>query len=787
MKFKRKRALLRFTSAVLALALLPLFSACSHDGRKQNRIREPEAVDHVWHADCYSLSEDIGIRTDTLTIQGNTAVMNGARVISEDPYAVEDLIVRFDLTTKEFTWEPVPSPLDSAEVGHLYHFLPLADGSCVCLYRYFNENTREETLTLAAVNTDGSLRFRVDGGLLFDGLPAADHLYINRLLSGENGTLYLITDSAIAAVSPENGQRLWLSSERMNILESGATADGRVYITYSGTEGTKSCFLDDAEKGPGADFPMPEGFTVPDNSEIKVGVGHDLYYTAGDGLYAIDRNDTEPTLLCSWLNSDLDGNMVEQTLQVLSADKLLYFDSTQDRPRLALLTPTAPEDVKPKLIIRLGNCNYNNTYYLNLAVLAFNSANDTYRIVVEDYSRPITDTVGQMAEEKLAAAIASDDSPDILLCGMTFDASLFVGKGLFLDLYPFLKQKDSPLHRKDILPCVFTAMEEKDGTLPLIPGSFTMSTLYIDSEKTGGKTVWTLDDYMHAAESLSDGQYLMRLNTRFTGDPSSALLGALLPYTMDSFVDERKMKCSFDSEAFGRFLVFCRDCPILELFGKNDTPDTVRRGNLLLADTMENVQNDLYAYIHTRYYAFGGKHITAIGYPVTDRSDSGTVMSPVSLCGITADSPVADGAWQFLCQFLGDPTGGASSGAPKSGDIPAAAAAFEKMMETERTRYYAFRETGMNMLSAGPDTTEEEIEEWGKQKGGVPGHMTEEDEQNFRALVNGITRAWRPVDTAVTDMILEDASAFFAGAKTLEETKKIIQGRMSIYLSETKG
>ena len=39
-------------------------------------------------------------------------------------------------------------------------------------------------------------------------------------------------------------------------------------------------------------------------------------------------------------------------------------------------------------------------------------------------------------------------------------------------------------------------------------------------------------------------------------------------------------------------------------------------------------------------------------------------------------------------------------------------------------------------------------------------------------------------DETLMDMIREDASAYFAGAKTLEETVKVIQSRVSIYVAE---
>jgi hypothetical protein len=50
-------------------------------------------------------------------------------------------------------------------------------------------------------------------------------------------------------------------------------------------------------------------------------------------------------------------------------------------------------------------------------------------------------------------------------------------------------------------------------------------------------------------------------------------------------------------------------------------------------------------------------------------------------------------------------------------------------------------------------------------------------------LLNSSNRLYRP-DIAVFNMIKEACSAFFADDKTAEETARIIQARIGIYVSE---
>ena len=64
--------------------------------------------------------------------------------------------------------------------------------------------------------------------------------------------------------------------------------------------------------------------------------------------------------------------------------------------------------------------------------------------------------------------------------------------------------------------------------------------------------------------------------------------------------------------------------------------------------------------------------------------------------------------------------------------------------------------------------------------------MTEEDRAELMAIFETATLV-ADSDTEILDLIREDVSAYFAGAKTLEETVDIVQSRVSIYVSETRG
>ena len=785
---KNKTTFLRAAAGVLSAVMLCSAVSCGKQEQKNKnenvRTVEPVAVDHVWRAAYTPFPEDLNVRSDSTAVQGSAVVMNGSHIISEDPWKEENVLVRYDLDSGEFTVSPLALPADTPEDAYMQTCIPLADGGTAYLYEAFNPNTFEETYTLYVTDADGQTRFSTDLGSMFDqNNEMGGHFYIRNILAGADGTIYAFTNNAVAAISPEDGHRLWVYSSNDFFDECAVTGDGRVYISFYGMNGMERRFLDNDKKGLGDPFPTPEGFSLPENCRILLGEGYDLYYTTDEGLYAANMTDTEPTLLCSWLNSDLNGNTVQDSLRVISADKLMYtdYDPVTYEPQLAVLTPVAPEDVVPKYLIRLGTANP-DMYDLNQKILQFNRASDTYRVVVEDYSQDYSIENAPTAEEKLSTAVASGDVPDMFCFGSGNDAYLFADKGLFCDLSSYLDREDSALRRDDLLPCVLTAMQNTDGTLPLIPDSFTLKTLFMDSAKTNGKSSWTVGDFADAAASLGEGQYLMQLY--HLGPQTSAseqLFRTFLPSTLDAFLDRENVTCSFDSEAFGTLLTLCRDASVC--YEDESAAELLQNGKLLLYSMGRGFGFGFSDYLQTRYYYFNGQPMTAIGYPAADTSDGGTLMVPNNLYGIFRDSPVADGAWQFLSLLTetGDDRMGRSMG------IPVTKAGLDAILEDERLQYYSFEENGWSGTGSDPDMTEEERLAWAKESGGVYGHMTDEDETAIRAMIDGITRAEKPADTTVTDMIFEDASAFFAGAKSLEETQKIIQSRLSIYVSETMG
>ena len=62
--------------------------------------------------------------------------------------------------------------------------------------------------------------------------------------------------------------------------------------------------------------------------------------------------------------------------------------------------------------------------------------------------------------------------------------------------------------------------------------------------------------------------------------------------------------------------------------------------------------------------------------------------------------------------------------------------------------------------------------------------LTEEEKENIERIIRNASTLSSPAYSSLNDIIFEEAEAFFADAKTAEETAEIIQNRVEIFVSE---
>ena len=202
-----------------------------------------------------------------------------------------------------------------------------------------------------------------------------------------------------------------------------------------------------------------------------------------------------------------------------------------------------------------------------------------------------------------------------------------------------------------------------------------------------------------------------------------------LSYCVDRFVNVEACSCDFENQAFYDLLYLCRDDCGLE------TP------------IMNSVVLDggISSYLQEGVSLIGDQTVF-VGYP--EAPGNGAALKSLARFSITASSTQQAGAWQFLRTLLlpefQEQLGGHGMFFSPRKDV------FEERMALEQEHF--------------PEISPEEY-------------------TAAAELIQGAAYCADNESPAIS-IVKEEAAAFFAGDKSAEEVAKIVQNRVSIYLSE---
>ncbi len=195
--------------------------------------------------------------------------------------------------------------------------------------------------------------------------------------------------------------------------------------------------------------------------------------------------------------------------------------------------------------------------YLTYRINQFNESNDQYYIEIRDYAEGLYDewnenhdAVLQTAGTRARVDIAAGQAPD-LLDGSLLPLQSLAAAGGLEDLWPYI-DKDPDLGRDALMDHVLECME-MDGRLYQVCSGFYLVSAVACADRVGERTGWTLDDVLRLYEEMPDGS--MIVNT-YGADPAQETLLVLLK-SNDRFVDWSNGTCRFDSDEFVSLLELC--------------------------------------------------------------------------------------------------------------------------------------------------------------------------------------------------------------------------------------
>ena len=652
-------------------------------------------------------------------------------------------------------------------------------------WNYPSESTNSQILR--QLDSTGNELSRIDTSGMQEKLGAD---YINSMVMDPEGYFYTTvqtfgeTTSENKVVVLDKDQNVLFTIEEENLWgQLTLLGDGTVGMSYwreeDGQSGQVLRTIDKAAKGWGAEYPLP-----PNGGNIYTGSQkYIFYYDNGDSLYGFNKETKAGEKILSWsaANINKDELMFFTFLEdgrIVAMTRSWGMNGNDMTMELAILTETDASVLKDKVTLTYA------TQYLGYdernKIIDLNKSSDKDRIEIKDYSEFNTAEDYKAGLTKLNTEIAAGNVPDILnVSGLPIQQ--YGAKGLLEDLWPYI-DNDPDLGRDAIMENVFKAAEQ-DGKLYQVFSTFSIQTVVGATKVVGDRMSWTLDDLQAALATMPEGCTIFG-----EGDTKAGMLSNVLAQNMDAFVDWSTGQCSFDSEDFISLLEFCNSFP-LEYDWNNvdweeyeDDNTRVMNGkqmllNAYLYDLGDSLQ--MYEVVFNGDYSF-------IGFPQED----GSVGSSFSLGnGIAMSSTCKDkeGAWSFMREYLMPQYANVDEEYMIGGyNLSTNKADFEKMVEMAMKKEYQLDENGNQVLDENGQPIEVPKYTYGFNDLTVDVYATTQEQYDqFMALYNAIDSI-STYDENIYNIVNEVAGGYFNGDKTVQDTAKQIQDRVTLYVNEQR-
>ena len=711
-----------------------------------------------------------------------------------------EVIFRFDLDTGEcvqldnYIAEPVeedPAGADGVTMNpdgsmqvfnsstNIQTMAPGADGT-LWLYRqtsrYADDGTEGDSISEL-------IQLDAHGTLLRTITPAADentddaeswrYTYIDTILSDDKGYVYTYDYQTVNVYGPDgsfvfsksgdelNGQICQLSASEVGMTAS--SADGKMVFKQ----------LDPETKDWGKETPVS-------SRAWNILPGNDVYayfFMDNGNIFGERRDNGEVEKVVDWMACDVDSNTINSDrFGFLSDGRIVavtyeYSDNGPSKQQILILNRVDAASVQSKTELMLA-C-FGLDYNLRSQIVRFNKSSADYRIVVKDYSEYATDEDYNAGLTKLNTEIISGSIPDLIASSMNIPIRQYAAKGLLEDLWPYIDA--DPEYSRDKLMQQPLNAAQTDGKLYQMPIDFGVTTAVGLGKVVGEYTTWTLADVNDALSRLPEGATVF--NKYYT---QAEMLKYCIAMNAENFMNWQDGTCSFESDEFRALLEFVKPFPA-EYDWQSDTEEyesdytRLKNGMQLLYPTSISGFDSI-------YYTFAALNndIRFVGFPREDGSNGNAFNADCTL-SVSTTCKDKTGAWAFIRSTLDEDF--------QKGlwNFPILKSAFSANAEKAMTQEYETDADGNQILdengnpipiSSGGMSYDDEpmIELYA---------VTQEQYDAVMALIDSTT-SFVDYDQNVLNIISDEAAGYLAGSKTLEETTRLIQSRVSLYIQEQK-
>ena len=619
---------------------------------------------------------------------------------------------------------------------------------CIMLNSY-DPKTEKSTTSILKIDETGKELSRED---ITKVLGLDENNYYSQLIMDSKGRIIAVMENSVKVLDENYKKTSEIKSD--NYLEGAAiTKDGKIICGSSGEDSAQVQVLDvDGQKW-GEIIKLDLRYFSGSGSLMNGNGEYDFYYKDDNGIYGYSIEDQKAVKLMDFVASNISS---EDSWNIIPVTKDQFLGRVYDDngAQLVKYTKVDPSSIVDKTVITVGGAYVDDA--VKKAAIEFNKTNEKYKIEFKDYSNE------EDPSTKLNADIIAGNIPDILYISDTGYLSQYISKGILEDLTPYF-DKDSEISTEDIMKPVLEAMKV-DDKLYYVATSFSVSTLVASSKDVGTESGWTFEDLKKLLEEKGDSV------RPFYTENKSDMLWSLMGIGTSDFVDWQTGECSFDSQDFKDILEICNTGKNEETEYNEDSPSLpslIQQGKVLFNEgyvSLEEIQ------VYEEMYK---DDITFIGYPNKDKE--GSYFNLSMLFGISSKSEVKDGAWEFIRTFMTKEYQGTNG---NIWDTPTRQDCFDMMVKAKMATKTYKDELGQEIepgsSTYGYDDLEVQIKP-----------SSQEEVDMYTELING-TKKISGYDNAIMEIIQEEAKAYFAGEKSLDDTAAIIQNRVKTYVNENR-
>lgn len=544
-----------------------------------------------------------------------------------------------------------------------------------------------------------------------------------------------------------------------------------------------------------------------DRSDMVPYVGFDqqIYLSDHEGLY-LYNNDT-PTKVLDW--NECNISIWNHTCWIIN-DHTFWFMKTltigkkTTRELKCVTTERVPYE-DPRTVISLTSFD-TQTDWLTNAIFNFNQTNENYRVDLR-----FVNTLEREHEEvnaDLAEIMLYEEHPDLLLFTPTAwrPLDIYYRKNIFVDLMPYFGDA--------LLTCAAEGMTY-NGALYTLPTTMELQTFVCADTVTDSSLTW------EKFYSVMDGVALP--DSILTTEPNA--IDYIYNNGIMDFCDIGAAKSYYNTDAFRNMLTYHREMEdmidksigIIQKavdrscgYTRASMPAYLKEGRIKFLNVPISNLNDILAPM----LIYGDTDFTWCGYPSRDGGGA-RLNYDRNMISVFADSDALDGCIEFLSYLLSEE----QQCEPTLPNLPVTESGLRTLIDNNRYWYYdaeiyakysdpnaalveapfygslsalkyiplrAAGSSAVMMEDFGQISDDIEYDEaWMKPEEitYVPVELTEDYADAFVRFLNSCHMKAN-VDNTLKSIVTEEISYWENNARTLEETTKIIDSRVWIYLNE---